>query len=47
MAQYDYIVVNDDLETCIDEVHGIICAEAKKACHNQEFIDNMKEQLTK
>ena len=45
MSTYDYIVVNDDLEECIENVHGIIEAEASKTCHNEGFIDTIQQEL--
>lgn len=27
MDQYDYLIVNDDLDTCVEEVHQIIRGE--------------------
>lgn len=45
MNTYDYIVVNDDLEECINNVHGIIEAEASKTCHNAGFINIIQEEL--
>ena len=30
MDQYDYIVINDELQTCVEELHAIIQSEHKK-----------------
>ena len=30
IEEYDYLVVNDDLDTCVNEVHGIITSEHLK-----------------
>ena len=45
MDRYDYILVNDDLETCVQEMHELIQAQRHKASQNQEFIVEMKEDL--
>lgn len=45
MELYDYLVINDDLETCVDEVHAIIQSEHDKASRNGEFIEKIKEEL--
>ena len=45
MDRYDYILVNDDLETCVQEMHELIQAQRHKTCQNQEFIVEMKEDL--
>ena len=45
MEQYDYIVVNDDLDTCVNEVHGIITSEHLKMRRRLEFVTNIREDL--
>ena len=45
MPQYDYLVVNDDLDTCVDDVHAVICAESFKTQKHNDYINNMKEEL--
>ncbi len=45
LEQYDYLVVNDDLETCVDEIHGIIQAEHSRTSRNQEFIADIRQEL--
>ena len=45
MDLYDYLVVNDDLETCVDEVHQIIQSEHSRSYRNTEFIEYMKKEL--
>ena len=45
MDRYDYILVNDDLETCVREMHELIQAQRHKTSQNQEFIVKMKEDL--
>lgn len=45
MDRYDYILVNDDLETCVREMHELIQAQRYKTSQNQEFIVEMKEDL--
>ena len=45
MDRYDYILVNDDLETCVQEMHELIQAQRHKTSQNQEFIVEMKEDL--
>ena len=34
MDQYDYLVVNDDLDTCVEEMHQIIRSERFR-CQNE------------
>lgn len=46
MEQYDYLVVNDKLDDCVEAVHHIILSEKDKVKYNKEFICEMKRQLT-
>ena len=45
MDTYDFIVINDDLEECVDEVHRIIELSKKQPVRMQPFIEDMKNQL--
>lgn len=45
MNQYDYIVVNDDLEECIAGLHALIQSQHCRASQNKEFIAAMGRQL--
>lgn len=42
---YDYIVVNDDLETCVRQLHEIITAAHNTPDRNREFIENIRTEL--
>lgn len=45
IENYDYIVINDDLEVCTRELHSIICAAHNTVDRNEEFIKNMRQEL--
>ena len=45
MESYDYYVINDDLDTCVDEVHRIIQAEHNRSTRNHAFADKIKRDL--
>lgn len=45
MDKYDYIVVNDDLEECIQTVHGIVQSEICRTQKNLAYINMMKDEL--
>lgn len=45
MDQYDYILVNDTLETCVEQMHQLIQAQHEKVSENLEFIEKMKTEL--
>ncbi len=42
---YDYIVVNDNLESCVEEICSIAKVASMRPCMNQEFISEIKSQL--
>ena len=45
MDQYDYLIINDDLQECVEEMHQIIQDEHRRSFRNAEFIEHMKEEL--
>lgn len=45
MEQYDYLVINDDLDTCVEEMHQIILSEHHRSSRNKEFIQAIKKEL--
>lgn len=45
MDRYDYLIINDELDVCVEEVHRIIEGEHRRSFRNQEFIKNMKREL--
>ena len=45
MDQYDYLIVNDDLHTCVEEMHQIIQGEHRRSFRNSAFIEQRKEEL--
>ncbi len=42
---YDYIVINDDVEECTDAIHGMINAEKLKVSRQKDFIDKIRKDL--
>lgn len=45
IAAYDYIVVNDDLEVCVEEIHRLVDAARRAPVRRQEFIKEIREEL--
>ena len=45
MDQYDYLIINDDLQECVEEVHRIIKGEHRRSFRNYAFIEQMKQEL--
>lgn len=44
---YDYLVVNDRIETCVKEVHEIIQSEHSRMSRNTSMIREIKQGLLK
>ena len=45
VEEYDYLVINDDLNTCVDQIHAIIESEHQKTKRNREKIEKIREEL--
>ncbi len=45
MAKYDYIVLNDEVENCVDKIHELVDAAKHSTDRNREFIEMMKKEL--
>lgn len=45
MEKYDYLIINDDLNACVEEMHQIIQGEHRRSFRNTAFIEHMKEDL--
>ena len=45
MDKYEYIIVNDDLDTCVQETHSIIQNAKAAAFRNEEFIKTIQQEL--
>lgn len=45
IEKYDYLVVNDDLDSCVEKVHAIICCEHDRVSCRKEFIRKIREEL--
>lgn len=46
MEKYDYIVINDEVEKCVDKIHELVDAAKHSTDLNREFIEMMKKELT-
>lgn len=47
IEDYDYIAVNDDIETCVSNVRGMIEASHFRPALNEEFISQVRADLEK
>lgn len=45
MEAYDYLIINDDLEVCVREMHRIIVGEHRRTIRNKEFMNQIKAEL--
>lgn len=46
IEKYDYLIVNDDLEECVEQFHSIVSNEHYRVSRKQQFIEDMRKQLT-
>ena len=44
IESYDYLLVNDVVEDCVDELHEIILSEHRRASRNEEFIRTIQKE---
>lgn len=45
IEQYDYILVNDDIDTCVESLHQMIQSEKNRTSRNIDFIENIRREL--
>lgn len=45
MKEYDFLLVNDVLETCVDDMHKLLQSLHKKSSEQEAFIDKIKDEL--
>ena len=45
MGSYEYIIVNDDLDTCVKQVHELIHSAHCKKSHNTAFIKELQQDM--
>lgn len=42
---YDYIVINDHVDDCVERINSIVMCEKTKASHNLSLIQHIREEL--
>ena len=45
VEHYDYFVINDNLEECVQQVHSMIQNEHAKTARNLVLIENIRAEL--
>ena len=46
MDKYDYLIVNDEIDAAVKEVHDIIECEILRTNRNSEMIEKMQQELS-
>lgn len=46
MPEYDYILVNDNLEACVDCMHAVIQSQHNKAENCRKFIEKITDEIS-
>ncbi len=46
LAAYDYILINDELQVCVEQMHNIIQSEHFRTSRNHEFMTKIKDELS-
>ena len=42
---YDYIVINENIEECVDTINGLIPVEKLRVSHQRDFIEKIEKDL--
>lgn len=45
MDQYDYILINEDINECMRELHDLIRTQHRRTSRQKEYISRIREQL--
>ena len=45
MEAYDYLLINDDLDRCVEEMHQLIQLQHNKTSYHLDFLSRMREDL--
>lgn len=46
IENYDYFVINDELDACVEEIHAIVSSEHSRASRNINLINHIREELS-
>lgn len=45
MEAYDYLLVNDDIDRCVEEMHQLIQLQHSKTSYHLDFLSRMRDEL--
>ena len=46
MDLYDYLLINDDLEECVEDLHRLLSAQHMQTSLQKDLIENIQKELT-
>ena len=45
MEAYDYLLINDEIDKCVEQMHQLITLQHSKTCYHLDFLSRMREDL--
>ena len=45
MEAYDYLLINDEIDKCVEQMHQLIPLQHSKTCYHLDFLSRMREEL--
>ena len=45
MEAYDYLLINDEIDKCVEQMHQLITLQHRKTCYHLDFLSRMREEL--
>nr|WP_330411344.1 guanylate kinase [Enterocloster clostridioformis] len=45
MEAYDYLLINDEIDACVEQMHQLITLQHSKTCYHLDFLSRMREEL--
>ena len=45
MEAYDYRLINDEIDKCVEQMHQLITLQHSKTCYHLDFLSRMREEL--
>lgn len=45
MEAYDYLLINDEIQDCVEQMHQLIKLQHNKTCYHLDFLGRMREEL--
>ena len=45
MDAYDYLLINDEIDACVEQMHQLITLQHSKTCYHLDFLSRMREEL--